>query len=85
MEHAAVGLSEFLLGTLSIAFGAWSLAIKGARGDLKEMSAQFMGALADLTKEISRLREDINNIANRVTRAEADISHLQIHDRDRRP
>lgn len=77
VEQAALGLSEFLLATLSISFGAWSFALKGARADLKEMRDDFLKSMRELTGEIAHLRRDLNEIANRVTRAEADISHLQ--------
>lgn len=75
MEAAGLGFSEFLTGILSIAFGAWSLALNGARKDLKEMRVEFADSMTGLTKEISRLREDLNALGTRVTRVEVEQSH----------
>ena len=71
MDHAV----EVFLGLLSVAFGAWSFALNGARKDLKEMRVEFIDSMTGLTREIGRLREDLNLLANRVTRVEVQQQH----------
>lgn len=77
METAGLGFSEFLTGVLSVAFGAWSFALNGARKDLKEMRIEFADSMTGLTREISRLREDLNALGTRVTRVEVEQAHLR--------
>lgn len=76
--HAGIGFSEFLTGILSIAFAAWSLALNGARKDLKEIRIEFHDSMKQLTAEVTRLREELNGISTRVTRVEVDNAHLHM-------
>jgi len=84
VEHqAGIGFVEFLNGALVIAFTAWSAALWGARKDLKDIRGDFMTSMANLTREITHLREDLNGLANRVTRVEVEQSHYNPRDRER--
>ena len=76
METAGLGWTEFLLAILSIAFGAWSAALNGARKDLKEIRIEFATGMTGLTNEIARLREELNGLGNRVTRVEVQQAHF---------
>ena len=75
MEHMGLGFSEFLTGVLSVAFGAWSFALNGARKDLKEIRVEFSDGMGKLTTEISRLREELNALGTRVTKVEVQQQH----------
>lgn len=84
MDHMDVGIgfAQFLNGILAIAFTAWSAALWGARKDLKEIREDFTKSMSTLANEISRLREELVVLGNRVTRVEIEQSHYDRRDRN---
>jgi hypothetical protein len=75
VTEAGIGIAEFLLASLTVAFGAWSLALKGVRTELKEFRGDWLKALDSLTTEVGKLRTELGMLGNRVTRVEVEQAH----------
>jgi hypothetical protein len=75
VTEAGIGIAEFLLASLTVAFGAWSLALKGVRTELKEFRGDWLKALENLTVEVGKLRTELAALGNRVTRVEVEQAH----------
>lgn len=75
MTEAGIGIAEFLLASLTVAFGAWSLALRGVRADIKEIRSDWLASMDKLTIEICKLREQLESLGNRVTRVEVEQAH----------
>lgn len=80
VTEAGIGVAEFLIASLTVALGAWSLALRGVRADIKEVRSDWLAAMKDLTSEIAKMREEMANIANRLTRVEVEQAHQKRHD-----
>lgn len=86
-DGAAISVSQFLLGSLTVAFAVWSLAVRGVKNELKELRLEFTKLVQDvnnsvkedvhiLVKENHDSRLEISQLAARVIRNETEIMHI---------